>query len=67
MVVLKEKRTVRHIPRVISKAVAFLIKHSGVVSCKVLSAKHRLSSVAEGLEIPCIKTFKAKAAIMQYL
>ena len=65
--VLKENRTVGHIQREISKTDAFFIKHGGVVSRKILSAKYRNSVVAGGLEIPCLITFKAETVMIENL
>ena len=62
------QKTVGHIPREISKTVAFFLKHGGKVSCRVVSEKHQPSDIAKGgLEIPCVYIFSASPAMIKKL
>lgn len=65
--VKKGQITVGHVPREISKTVAFFIKHGGIVVCKVMSSQHRHSEIAGGLEIPCMIRFTADRAMIERL
>ena len=65
--VKKEQITVGHVPREISKTVAFFMKHGGIVTCKVTSGQYRHSLIAGGLEIPCTIRFTADPAMIERL
>lgn len=65
--VKRGQKTVGHIPREISKTVAFFIKHGGILTCSVLSEQHRHSEIAGGLEIPCQLKFSAQPAMIEKL
>ena len=58
--------TVGHMPHEISKLGSFFIERSEIISCEVTGDRRR-SPLFEGLEIPCIYTFKGKKKIIDKL
>ena len=49
------------------KTVAFFMKHSGSVTCKVTSSQHRCAEIARGFEMPCMLRFTADLAMTERL
>jgi hypothetical protein len=64
---LKESAIVGHVPREISKTVAFFLKHGGHLVAVVSTEKYQHSVVAGGLEVPCKLRFSAQPAIIDRL
>ena len=55
------------IPCEISKTVAFFMKHSRSVTCKVTSSQHRHTEIVRGFEMPCMLRFTADLAVIERL
>ena len=51
----------------ISKTVAFFMKHSGSIMCKVTSNQHRCTEIIGGFEMPGVLRFKADPAMIETL
>lgn len=66
--VLKDNIVVGHVPKEISKLVAFFIKHGGVLKCIVTEGGvYRHSEEAGGLEIPCVMVFSGPTDLVERL
>ena len=66
--VIKDGVVVGHVPRKISKVVAFFLKHGGTLKC-IVTGKYRYSEDTDvgGLEIPCIMKFNAAPRLLEKL
>lgn len=66
--VLKDDTVVGHVPKEISKLVAFFIKHGGMLKCVVADGgKYKHSEEAGGLEIPCVMVFSGQRDLVERL
>ena len=67
--VKKDKITVGHIPKDISRLAKFFIIHGGTITCKITGKRQRSKLSRGGLEVPCNHIFKlnGKDAIMNWL
>ena len=67
--VKKDKITVGHIPKDISRLAKFFIVHGGTITCKITGKRQRSKLSRGGLEVPCNYVFKlnGKDAIMKRL
>ena len=59
--VIKDRMTIGHLPRKISKVCSVFLRRGGFISCKVTGLKRFSHDLPQGgLEIPCTYLFSAK-------
>ena len=65
--VRKERLTVGHLPRELSKFCWFFIRRSGTITCRVTGRRRRSRLDQGGMEIPCDLTFEGAPKLVKKL
>ena len=65
--VKKDRLTVGHLPKEMSKLCWFFIRRGGTITCQVTGSRRRSNLEQGGLEVPCDMTFKGPTTLVDKL